>query len=124
MQGQRQRARAQGGVQDAGAVTPGGVHEQLPGPYGAGSGEPLDQTGQGVVGDGQQHQVGAPEDLGGRHDGHVGQQLGGPPDRGVGDRGHGHRAMPGELQRRGERGPHPPGADDAYGEPRGALPGI
>ena len=124
MQGQRQRARAQGGVQDLRAVPPGGVHQELAGPHGPGLGEALDQRGQRVVGNGQQHQVGAPEDLGGRDDRHVGQQLRGTPAGGVGDPGDGHRAVPGELQGRGERGAHPAGADDADGEPRGAVLGV
>ncbi|GAA3224165.1 hypothetical protein GCM10020256_32840 [Streptomyces thermocoprophilus] len=79
MQRERQRARADGRVEDARAVPPGGVHEQLPGPYGAGLGEAGHQAGQGVVGDGQQDQVGAAEHLGGRHERHVGQQLCGAP---------------------------------------------
>jgi len=32
--------------------------------------------------------------------------------------------VPGELEGRGQRGAHTTGADDAYGEPRGAVPGV
>ncbi|GGV20849.1 hypothetical protein GCM10010293_16980 [Streptomyces griseoflavus] len=32
--------------------------------------------------------------------------------------------MPGELEGRGQGGAHASGAYDAYGEPRGAVPGI
>lgn len=124
VQGQRQRAGPQSGVQDLRAVPPRGVHEQLAGSNGAGLGEPLHQAGQGVVRDGQQDQFGALHDLGGRYDGHVREQLGGPADGGVGDRGDGHRTVPGELQGRGQRGAHATGADHADGEPGGTVPGI
>ena len=75
VQRQRQRAGPQRGVQHLRAVPAGGVHEQLSRPHGAGLGEPLDQARQRVVGDGQQHQLGARQHLGGRHQRHVGQQL-------------------------------------------------
>ena len=45
------------GVEDPRPVPPGGVHDQLPGPYGSGVGEALDQARQRVVRDGQQDQV-------------------------------------------------------------------
>lgn len=124
VQGQRQRAGPQGGVQDLRAVPPGGVDEQLSRAHGAGFGEAFHEAGQGVVRDGQQHQFGAFHDLGGRHDGHVREQLRGPADGDVRDRGDGHRTVSGELQARGQRGTHASGTDHAHGEPRGAVPGV
>ncbi len=124
VQGERQGAGAQGGVQHLGPVPPGGVHEQLARTHRPRLGEPGDQAGQGVVGDGQEDQFGALEDFGGRHERHVGQESRGAPSGGVGDPGDGHRAVPGELERRGQRGAHASGADDAYGEPRGAVLGV
>ena len=124
MQRERQGAGPERGVEHVRAVPPGGVHEQLSRAYGTGLGEPLHEAGQGVVGDGQQHQVGALQDLRRGHDGHVGQQLRGPPHGGVGDPGDGHRAVPGELEGRGQGGADTAGADDADGEPRGAVPGV
>lgn len=124
VQGQRQGTGAQRGVQDPGSVPPGGVHQQLARTHRPRLGEPGHQAGQGVVGDGQQDQLGVLEDLRGRHERHVGEEGGGTPSGGVGDPGDGHRAVPGELEGRGQRGAHPSGADDAYGEPRGAVLGV
>ncbi|MGC0356411.1 hypothetical protein RKD25_003700 [Streptomyces sp. SAI-124] len=92
-----------------------------PGADRAGLGEALDETGQGVVGDGQQHQVGALEDVRGGDERDVREEQRRPPPGGVGDSGDGHRAVPGELEGRSERRSHPAGADDADGEPRGAV---
>lgn len=124
VQRERQRARPERRVEHARAVPSRGVHEQLPGAHGPGLGEPLHEARQGVVRDGQQHQIRALHDLGRGHQRHVGQQLRGPPYGGVGDSGDGHRAVSGELESRGEGGAHPARADDADGEPRGAVPGI
>lgn len=124
VQGQRQRADPQSGVQDLRAVPPGGVHEQLPGAYGPGVGEALDEPGQGVVRDGQQHQVRALQHLRGRDHWHVREHQRGPPPGRVRHPGDGHRAVPGQLERGGQRGAHPAGADDTDGEPRGAVLGL
>lgn len=105
VQGQRQRARAQGGVQDFRAVPPRGVHEQLPRPHGPGLGQALHESGQGVVGDGQQHQVGALEDVRGGDERNVREHQLGTPPGGVGDPGDGHRAVPGELEDAASAGP-------------------
>ena len=50
--------------------------------------------------------------LGGRDQRNVGKQGGRPPYGGVGDTGHGDRAVSGEPQRRGESGADPARADD------------
>src|SRR5262249_41219845 len=55
------------------------------------------------------------------HQRHVREHGLGAPSGGFGDTGDGHRAVPGELEGRGERGAHTTGADDADGEPRGAV---
>lgn len=100
------------------------MDEQLARPYGAGLGEAFDQAGQRVVGDGQQHELGPCEDLGGGHQRDVGEQRGCPAHGCVGDARHGDRAVPGELQRRGEGGADPARADDADGETGGAVPRV
>lgn len=64
MQGQRERPRAQCGVEHLRPVPPGRVDDQLAGPHGTGLREALDQAGQRVVGNRQQHELGAREDLG------------------------------------------------------------
>lgn len=96
----------------------------LSGPHGSGLGEAFDQTGKRVVGDGQQHELGAREDLGGSHQRDVGEQCGGPAHRCVGDTGHRDRAVPGELQRGGEGGADPSRADDSDGEAGRAVPRV
>lgn len=121
VQRERQSAGPEDGVEDLDAVPPRGVHDQLAGAYGAGLGEALDQAGQGVVRHGQEHQFGPLEDFGRRHQGNVGQQLGGPAHRGLGDAGRGDGAVPREFQRGGERGADPARADDPYGEPGRAV---
>lgn len=117
-------AGPQRGVEHLGPVPPGGVDEQLSGPHGSGLGEAFDQTGKRVVGDGQQHELGAREDLGGGHQRDVGEQCGGPAHRCVGDTGHRDRAVPGELQRGGEGGTDPSRADDSDGEAGRAVPRV
>lgn len=124
MQRERQGSGPQRGVQHPRPVPPGGVDEQLARPYGAGLGEALDQRGQHVVGDGQQHELGAGQHLGGLHHGHVGEQLGGAAPGGVGDTGHGDRAVPGELEGCGEGGSDPARPDDADRESGGAVPRV
>src|SRR5690606_25289327 len=96
---------------------------ELARPHRAGVGEPGDQLGQGVVGNGQQHQLGPLQHLGGRHHRHLGEHLLGPPPGGVGHGRDGHRAVPGELQGRRQGAAHPSGAYDADREPRGAVAG-
>ncbi len=124
MQRERQRPGPQRGVQDACPVPPGRVDEQLARPYGAGLGQALDQRGQDVVGDRQQHQVGAGQHLGRLHQRNIGEQGRGAAAGGVGDAGHGDRAVPGELEGRGEGGADPARADDADREPGGAVPRV
>lgn len=124
VQRERQGPGPQRGVQHLRPVPPGGVDEQLARPYGTGLDEALDQRRQHIVGDGQQHQLGAGQHLGGLHQRHVGEQLGGAAPGGVGDSGHGDRAVPGELERGGEGGPDPARADDADREPGGAVPRV
>lgn len=116
--------RPQRGVEHLGPVPPGGVDEQLPGSHGAGLGEAFDQAWQRVVGDGQQHELGAREDLGGGDQGDVGEQGCGPAHGCVGDTGHGDRAVPGELQRGGEGGADPARTDDSDGEAGRAVPRV
>lgn len=108
MQGERQGADPAGGVEHTGAVPAGGVHQELTGPHGTGPREPLDQPGQGVVGDGQQDQLGPLQYLRGRDDGHVGQQLGGAPTGRVGHTGDGDRAVSGEPEDAARAGPTRP----------------
>ncbi|GAA3090572.1 hypothetical protein GCM10020254_39410 [Streptomyces goshikiensis] len=120
MQGQRERARAAGGVEHGGPVAPGGVDEELPRPDRAGLGEALGERGQRVVGDGEQDEVRALQDLGGRYEGYVGQHLAGAPAGGVGYAGHGDGPVPGLLQGAGQRGADPSGPDDADVEPGGS----
>ncbi len=124
VQRERQRPGPQRGVQHPGPVPPGGVDEELARPYGAGLDEALDQRGQHVVGDGQEHQLGAGQHLGGLHQGHIGEQGRGAAAGGVGDAGHGDRTVSGELERRGEGGSDPARADDADGETGGAVPRV
>lgn len=100
------------------------MDQQLPRAYGSGLGEPFDQGGQRVVRDGQQHQFGAGEHFGGRHEGHVGEQDGRPPLGGVGDTRRGDRAVAGELESGGQRRPDTAGADDSDREPGGPVPGV
>ena len=125
VQGQRQRAGAQGGVQDLRAVPPGGVHEQL-----ARAGRrrsrrgPRPAPGRASSGTVSRTRSARSRTSAGGTSGHVGEQRRGPPPGGVGDPGDGHRAVPGELEGRGERGADPAGADDADGEPRGAVLGV
>jgi len=64
------------------------------------------------------------QDLRRGHQRYVGQELGRAPPGGVGDAGDGHRAVSGELERGGERGSDTAGADDADGQPRGAVLGL
>ena len=84
---------------------------------------PDTRLGQRVVGHGQQHQLGAGQHLGRVHEGDVGEQFGGAAPRGVRDAGGRDGAVPGQPQGRGQRGSDPAGADDADGEPRGAVLG-
>lgn len=124
VQRERQRARAQGGRQHLRAVPPRGVDQQLSQAYGSGLGEPFDQAGQRVVRNGQQHQFGAGEHLGGRHEGHVGEQDGRPAYGGVGDARRGDRAVSGEPQSGGQRRSDTAGTHDSDREPGGPVPRV
>ncbi len=84
----------------------------------------LDEPGQGVVRDGQEDQVGALQDLRGESSGTSGRssaarrlEASETPRRPPG-------GAPGELERRGEGGADPARADNADGEPRGAVLGV
>lgn len=121
MQGQRQGARTARRVEHGGPVPAGGVHEELPGTHGPGRDEALDQPGQGVVGDGEEHQLGPLQHLRGGEEGDAGQHPVGPAPGGVGHAGDGDGVVPGLLQGAGQRGPDAAGADDSDGEPGGAL---
>lgn len=121
---ERQRARVQRGGEHLRAVPPGRVDQQLSRPYGPGLDEPFDQAGQGVVRDGQQHQFGAGEHFGGRHQGHVGEQHGRPPYGGVGDARRGDGAMAREPESGGQRRPDAAGTDDSDREPGGSVPRV
>ncbi len=122
VQRERQRAGAQRGVEHLRAVPPRGVHEQLSRAHGTGLGEAVDEAGQGVVGHGQQDEVGAREHLVRANQRHVGQQRAARRRRGVRDPGDGDRAVPGELEGGGQGGPDAARADDADGEASGAVP--
>ena len=61
------------------------VGDELAGLPGAGGGQPGDERGQGVVGDGEEHQLRAADHLVGVEDGYAGEQPGGPLPRGVAD---------------------------------------
>lgn len=100
------------------------MHEQLAGPDGPGLGESFHETGQGVVRDGQQDQVGALENLGRGHQRHIWQEQRGTAPGGVGDPGDGHRAVSGELEGRREGGADAARADDADAEACGSVLGF
>ena len=61
VQRQRQRPGPGGGVEHADPVRAARVRDQPPGVGRAGRGQPLDQAGKHVVGNGEQHQVGCLE---------------------------------------------------------------
>ena len=61
-------------LEDADAVAAARVHDDLPGAPGVDSGEALDQPGQLVIGNGDEHEVSGGAHLGRRHHRGTGQQ--------------------------------------------------
>ena len=120
MQRERQRTGAGRRLEHGDAVAAGRVHEQLAGAHRAGGGQTLDQTGQHVVGDGEQHELGLGEHVLGRHQRDPGQQRVGTAARGVGDTGGGDHVVPRGRERGAQDRPDPAGADDTDREPDGS----
>ena len=100
---------------------PGRVHDELAGREGAGRAQPRDEVGEGVVGHGEHHEVGAGDDLGDRLDGHARQQGGRPLEARLADGGDAGDDVAGAGQGRSEDGSDAPGAHDADVEARGTL---
>ena len=123
VQGQRQHPGLLGGGQHADPGRTGGVAGQLAAAPGAGPGEPGDQAGEGVVGDGQHDEVAGGHHLVGAHQRHPGQQPGGAlGGRGGQARGRDH-LVAGGGERGAEDGAHPAGADHAHAQAGGGLGG-
>ncbi|GAA2647369.1 hypothetical protein GCM10010425_67030 [Streptomyces spororaveus] len=93
------------------------MHQELSGPDRAGLGEALHEGRQGVVGDGQEHQIRQLQHLRGRYERHIGQHPRGAAHGGVRDSGDGDGPVPGLLERTRQRGTDAAGSDDADGEP-------
>ena len=122
VQRQRQRALAHGLLEHRHAVAPARVGQHAALVRRSRRRQPGDEPGQRVVGDGQQGQVGAAENLAGIGDDRPGEVRVRPLQRGVRHRGHRHDLVSGTGQRHAERGARSPGADDADREP-GRVPG-
>jgi hypothetical protein len=105
------------------AVAAAGVHHDLAGTDPAGGREPLDQVGKGIVGHGQQQQVGRPGHRDGGPRAEVGKQRLEPHPGGGGRPGRRHHGVAGLAERGGEDGADAAGADDADPVARGAVRG-
>ena len=119
VQRQRQDAGPLGGGEHGEAVRAGGVEGQLAGPPGAGLGQAGDQAGQGVVGNGEDDQVGGGDDLVGGQQRDAGQQAGGAFGGGGGETRGGDDVVAGGGERGAEDGADTAGADDAHAEAGG-----
>ena len=121
MQSQPQHVVTGRGVEDRRAIAAGGMHHELSGLPGARGAQPGDQTGQHVVGDRQQDQLGPRDDLLHGRDGYAGQQRRRPLPGLLADARDGHQAVTRLLEGGTEDGTDPAGADDADVEPGGSL---
>ena len=78
MQGQAEDVLPRGRLEDRQPVPARGVDDELPGLPGPGRGQPTDEVGERVVGDGEDQQLGPRHDLLDGEDGYAGQQLRSP----------------------------------------------
>ena len=102
------------------AVRAGGVEGQLAAPPGAGLRQARDEPGQGVVGNGEDDQVGGGDDLVGRQQRDAGQQARGPLGGGGGQARGGDHVVAGGGERGAQDGADPAGAHDAHAEAGGS----
>ena len=118
MQRERQDAGPLGGREDGEAVGAGGVERELAGPPRAGLREARDEPGEGVVGDGEDHEVAGGDHLVGVEQRNAGQQAGGALGGGGGEAGRGDVVTRG-CEGCAQDGADPAGADDAHAEAGG-----
>ena len=83
------------------------------------SARPATRPAQGVVGDGEDHEVGGGDDLVGGQQRDAGQQAGGALGGGGGEAGGGDDVVAGGGERGAQDGADPAGADDAHAEAGG-----
>jgi hypothetical protein len=99
------------------------VRDELAGLQRAGVGEPGDQAGQGVVGDGEQHQAGAARHLVAGSTGTPGSSVAGALAGGVGDRETATTSWPARASAAPEHGADAAGTDDADAQAGGGRRG-
>jgi hypothetical protein len=121
VQGERQRAVLGGGGEHVDAVRATGVHDDLPGAQRASGGEAAEHAGQGVVGQGEQDQVGAGDDLVRRQQRDTGQQVLRAPHGLGGDPGGGRDRVAGPGEGGPEHRADPAGGDHADGQARRSV---
>ncbi len=119
--GERENTEPSGRLEYADAVAPARVDHHLTRPEGADRGQAGDQPGKGLVGDGEQHEVGGTDDLGHVEQGYAGEQVGGPGQGRLAHGSHRHDPVTGPVESRAEDGADAPGTDDAHREPRRVL---
>ena len=120
MDGQRDGPGGPRRGEHLGAVAAGGVHDELAGLPPAELGEPGHEAGKHVVGDGEEDQLGALDDLVHGEHGHAGQQRLDPVAALLRDRGGADDGVADGAQGAGEDGADPAGADHADPEAAGA----
>ena len=101
------------------AVGAAGVGQKLPAERRAGAREPGDKAGKVVIGDGQQHEVGAFDDGRGVGEPRTREVFANPRLGHLGHRGGRDHLVTRPGQRPGQRGPRPPRADHSDGQARG-----
>lgn len=119
MEGDGDRAGAPGGLEDPGAVTAGGVDDQLSGPPGVQVGQTRDEGGQGVVGHGEYDELGPTDDLLDVEHGDCGQKHFGAFAGGLGDGVYADDPVVDGTQSAAQDGADASGRDDADVEPTG-----
>ena len=118
MDRQRQRPDPPRRVEHLRAVATGRVRHELAGVDGAGVDEPRDESGQDVVRDGEEDEVGVGDHLRHRQDRHPGQERVGTQARHVRHRGHSDDLVAGPSECCAEDSAHATGPHDPDAQPR------
>jgi hypothetical protein len=121
VQRERERAVRDGGGEHVDAVGAAGVHDDLPGAQRVGGGETADHAGERVVGQREQHQVSAADDLVRRQQRHAGQQVLCPLDGLAGHPGRGDDGVARPREGGAEHRTDAAGGDHPDGQARGPV---